>query len=54
MLKHRELNTLDVDEIRDEIKSREKLRETREDREQLVRQIAEEEGISPEYYCISQ
>ena len=27
------------------------MRETKEDREQLVRQIAEEEGISPEYYC---
>ena len=51
MLKHRELNTLDEDEIRDEIKRRMKLRETREDREQLVRQIAEEEGLPPEYYC---
>ena len=51
MLKHRELNTLDEDEIRDEIKRRKKLRETREDREQLVRQIAEEEGLPPEYYC---
>ena len=51
MLKHRELNTLDEEEIRDEIKRRKKLRETREDREQLVRQIAEEEGLLLEYYC---
>ena len=51
MLKHRELHSLDEDEIRDEIKRRKKLVETREDREQLVRQIAEEEGLSPEYYC---
>ena len=51
MLKHRELNTLDEEEIRDEIKRRKKLRETREDREQLVRKIAEEEGLPPEYYC---
>ena len=49
MLKHRELHTLDEDEIREEIKRRKKLRETREEREQLVRQIAEEEGLPPEY-----
>jgi len=49
MLKHRELNTLDEDEIRDEIKRRKKLRETREDREQLIIQIAAEEGLPAEY-----
>ena len=49
MLKHRELHTLDEDEIREEIKRRKKLRATREEREQLVRQIAEEEGLPPEY-----
>ena len=49
MLKHRELHTLDEDEIRDEIKRRKKLRETRKDREQLIRQIAEEEGLPAEY-----
>ena len=36
VLKHRELNTLDKEEIREEVKRREKLRETREEREQLV------------------
>ena len=50
MLKHRELHTLDEEEIRDEIKRRKKLRETREEREQLVRQIADEEGL-PHEYC---
>ena len=50
MLKHRELHTLDEEEIRDEIKPRKKLRETREEREQLVRQIADEEGL-PHEYC---
>ena len=49
MLKHRELYSLDEDEIREEIKRRKGLRETREEREQLVRQIAEEEGFPPEY-----
>ena len=49
MLKHRELHTLDEDEIHDEIKRRKKLRETREEREQLVRKIAEEEGLPLEY-----
>ena len=49
MLKHRELHTLDVDEIHDEIKHRKKLREIREDRRQLVRRIAEEEGLPLEY-----
>ena len=50
MMKHRELHTLDEEEIRNEIKRREKLRETREEREQLVRQIAEKEGL-PNKYC---
>ena len=50
MLKHRELHTLDEEEIRDEIKRRKKIRETREEREQLVRQIADEEGL-PHEYC---
>ena len=50
MLKHRELHNLDEEEIRDEIKRRKKLRETREAREQLVRQIADEEGF-PHEYC---
>ena len=50
MLKHRELHTLDEEEIRDEIKRRKKLGETREEREQLVRQIADEEG-RPHEYC---
>ena len=49
MQKHRELHTLDEEETRDEIKRRKKLRETREDREQLVRQIADEEGLPYEY-----
>ena len=49
MRKHRELHTLDEDEIREEIKQRKKLQETREEREQLVRQIANEEGLPPEY-----
>ena len=49
MSKHRELHTLDEEEIRDEIKRRKKMRETREEREQLVRQIADEEGLPPEY-----
>ena len=50
MLKHRESHNLDEEEIRDEIKRRKKLRETREEREQLVRQIADEEGL-PHEYC---
>ena len=50
MLKHRELQTLDEEEIREEIKRRKKLRETREEREQLIRQIADEEGL-PHEYC---
>ena len=50
LLKHQELHTLDEEEIRDEIKRRKKLRETREEREQLVRQIADEEGL-PHEYC---
>ena len=49
MLKHPELHNLDEEEIRDEIK-RQKLQETREAREQLVRQIADEEGL-PHEYC---
>ena len=49
MRKHRELHTLDEDEIRDEIKRRKKLLETKEDHEQLVRQIAAEEGLQPEH-----
>ena len=51
MLKHRELHTLDEDGIRDELKRRKKLRETKKVNEQLVRHIAEEEGLPPEYYC---
>ena len=47
--KHRELHTLNEEEIREEIKRRMKLRETRDEREQLVRQIADEEGPPPEY-----
>ena len=49
MSKHRELHTLDEEEIRGEIKRRKKLQETREGREQLVRQIADEEGLPPGY-----
>ena len=41
---------MDEEEIRGEIKRRKKLRETREEREQLVRQIANEEGL-PHEYC---
>ena len=48
MLKHRKLHNLDEEEIGDEIKRRKKLRETREAREQLVRQIADE-GLPHEY-----
>ena len=51
MLKHRELHTLDEDEMRDELKHRKKLQETKEDRGPLLRQIAEEERISLEDYC---
>ena len=50
VLKHRELHTLDEDEIRDETKRRKKLRERKEEREQLVKQIADEEGL-PHEYC---
>ena len=39
MLKHRELQTLDEDEIREKIKRRKKLRETREEQEQLVKMM---------------
>ena len=49
MLKHRELHTLDENEIRDEIKRRKKLLETKEDHEQLIRQIAAEEWLQPEH-----
>ena len=52
ILKHGELHNLDEDEIRDEIKRRKKLRETREEREQLVRQIADEQGLPQEFYDI--
>ena len=45
MSKHRELHTSDEEEIRDVIKRSKKLRETREGREQLVKQIADEEGL---------
>ena len=41
--------TLDEEEVSDEIKRRKKQREIREEREQLVRQIADEEGIPPGY-----
>ena len=44
MLKHRELYVLDEDEIREEIKRRKILHETREEREKLIKKIAEEEG----------
>ena len=44
MLKHRELYMLDEDEIRNEIKRRKILHETREEREKLVQKIAQEEG----------
>ena len=50
MLKHRELHTLDEEGICDEIKRRKELRETREEREQLARQIADKEGL-PHEYC---
>ena len=50
MLKHRELHELDEDEIRGEIKRRKELRETRQEREQLVKEIAAEEGFPLEYY----
>ena len=49
MSKYRELHTLDEEEIRDEIKRRKKLRETREERVHLVKQIADEEGLPAEY-----
>ena len=49
MLKHCELHTLGEDEIRHKIKRRKKLREIKEERKQLVRNIADEEGLSPEY-----
>ena len=49
MLKHRELQELDEDEIRSEIKRRKELRETRQEREKLVKEIADEEGFSLEY-----
>ena len=44
MKKHRELYMLDEDEIRNEIKRRKILHETREEREKLVQKIAQEEG----------
>ena len=44
MLKHRELYMLDEDEIREEIKRRKILHETRDEREKLVQKIAQEEG----------
>ena len=44
MLKHRELYMLDEDEIREEIKRRKILCETRDEREKLVQKIAQEEG----------
>ena len=44
MLKHRELYMLDEDEIRNEIKRRKIVRETRDEREKLVHKIAQEEG----------
>ena len=50
MPKHRKLHTLDEEKICNEIKQRKKLRETREEREQLVRQIADKEGL-PHGYC---
>ena len=49
MPKHRELHALDEEEICDDIKRRKKLRETREEREQLVRQIDDKQGFPPEY-----
>ena len=45
MLKHRKLHSLNEDEIHEEVKRRKKLRETIQ--EQLVRQIADEEGLPP-------
>ena len=44
MLKHRDLYMLDEDEIRNEIKRRKIVRQTRDEREKLVRKIAQEEG----------
>ena len=44
MLKHRELYMLDEDEIRNEIKRRKIVRQTRDEREKLVQKIAQEEG----------
>ena len=48
MLKHKNLYDLDEDEIRSEIKRRKKLGETREEQEQLIKQIADEEGYNIE------
>ena len=48
MLKHQNLYDLDEDEIRSEIKRRKKLGETREEQEQLINQIADEEGYTIE------
>ena len=44
ILKHRELYMLDEGEIRNEIKRRKILHETREEREKLLQKIAQEEG----------
>ena len=48
MLKHKNLYDLDEDEIRSEIKRGKKLGETREEQEQLIKQIADEEGYTME------
>lgn len=48
MSKHRDLYDLNEEEMRNEIKRRKKLGETREEQEQLINKIAEEEGYTPE------
>ena len=49
MQTHQKLHTLDEGEMRDEIKRRKKLNNNREEREKLIRKIANEEGLPPEY-----
>ena len=59
MLKHQNLYDLDEEEIRSEIKRRKKLGETREEQEQLINQVADEEGyvyesVSKVYFRVYQ
>ena len=53
MLTHQKLFTVPEGEMREEIRRRKQVRHTREKQEQIIRKIAEEEGLHLEYCGIN-